>query len=779
MKSRKQLEAQQRYKKEQEERQRIKNEELRLEMERRRREQQEKEEQEARIKKERQIREVQLCRTHCERSTALLTTCTTALASWSVQQWQLKKFHWCMRVDGLPDPGHLPQLNAYRYRWIENSENTEPSMERLLSRAPELNQVLHDLNELIENTHDVPMKQVQQLCLMHKELSKLLVLEIEAAIKSVLGDVERHLLPDESLLNVQTCSKLFSLALGTDTAKNSSLTLHDFPRLGVKLDLPQIILTNMKPVVASFVWFKEGHFLEPPQLNGVPSLPTLLHPLSPDDPLYNFVPESMREPQQEDVHLVRADQEQPSANDVKPDDFTLDFDSHLLVMGVLQLQLLQLPIQPRRFSEWTVALLEDGDMIKIYEFHACFNETAAAKEAEKAGKRGKNDDDDEPGDGKEANEELRKLISFKIKLPPSAFWLGCPRPVIYQKDSGTWKSKGVWDVRFFEEIGGPTVQFRLEEPAIMAFAQAKRVNLPLQGWTLVPSHMRSSIINSLVSKAPVEAAKGTAVNETRGAGGGGGGGGGDGGGGEDWSDDEGSDDEEGGGRGGGAAVVEEAADEPDEIEYDPEANSITLTLNGTIVSVDIEIQEHQVLLRRVRTSICVNIQDLTNRPMTPFELIKSLRRRGLEISPSYKVSAMVDELAKNKNRTVEKHLYRCVALLAASEKFSFLHSRWNQLAGDENFVLQYQKLEKETMSPPALAQISFDRTRLLPFNESSLSLEQQENVKEAEPQFYADLLNALFETSPVELRNEILEPSPDFVETIYTMLAATRPISNA
>lgn len=26
---------------------------------------------------------------------------------------------------------------------------------------------------------------------------------------------------------------------------------------------------------------------------------------------------------------------------------------------------------------------------------------------------------------------------------------------------------------------GPTVQFRLEEPAIVAFAQAKRVNLPL------------------------------------------------------------------------------------------------------------------------------------------------------------------------------------------------------------------------------------------------------------------------------------------------------------
>lgn len=104
-----------------------------------------------------------------------------------------------------------------------------------------------------------------------------------------------------------------------------------------------------------------------------------------------------------------------------------------------------------------------------------------------------------------------------------------------------------------------------------------------------------------------------------------------------------------------------------------------------------------MLLRRVRTSVCANVQDMTNKPMTPFELIKSLRRRGLEISPNYTVSSQVEELAKNKNRVVEQHLYRCLALLAASEKFSFLHSRWNQVAGDDNFVLQYQTLENETM----------------------------------------------------------------------------------
>lgn len=141
--------------------------------------------------------------------------------------------------------------------------------------------------------------------------------------------------------------------------------------------------------------------------------------------------------------------------------------------------------------------------------------------------------------------------------------------------------------------------------------------------------------------------------------------------------------------------------------------------------------------------------------MTPFELIKSLRRRGLEISPSRHVSSLVEELAKNKNQIVEKNLYRCLALLSASEKFSFLHSRWNQVAGDENFVLQYQTLmENETMvlnypilrtvdilvnlpffdpqSSPSLAQVAIDRTRLLPINEGSLSLEQ-DSLKDTEP----------------------------------------------
>lgn len=178
---------------------------------------------------------------------------------------------------------------------------------------------------------------------------------------------------DEFMTFTQTSTKSFSLGLGTDTAKNSSLTLHDFQRLGVRIDLPQTILGHVKPVVVSFVWFKEGHYLEPTQLNGVPKLPSLLHPckyallfigflqviletnflVSKGDPIYDHVLESMRILHDgTNSHHLPGEGPDEESGAVTSDQ--LDFGKFLLVMGIMQIQLLQLPIQPRRFADWTV-----------------------------------------------------------------------------------------------------------------------------------------------------------------------------------------------------------------------------------------------------------------------------------------------------------------------------------------------------------------------------------------------------------------------------------------
>lgn len=178
------------------------------------------------------------------------------------------------------------------------------------------------------------------------------------------------------------------------------------------------------------------------------------------------------------------------------------------------------------WSDLTFIIVEDGDTIKKYEFHAIFSGSMATKEsAERAAKKGKNDDDDEQNDGKETNEELRKLITIRIKY--NCIWLlelyiqfyliwkdfltdyhlrlfgwvvlvrsstkkkqilGGTKEFgmfVFTKKSGVtikWikYTTKAFDVdRDLVNHTGPTVQFRLEEPAIVALAQAKHVNLPL------------------------------------------------------------------------------------------------------------------------------------------------------------------------------------------------------------------------------------------------------------------------------------------------------------
>lgn len=83
------------------------------------------------------------------------------------------------------------------------------------------------------------------------------------------------------------------------------------------------------------------------------------------------------------------------------------------------------------------------------------------------------------------------LVCFR--LASWAIWMS-PRPVRYLKE-GTWTTKGVWNVQFHGEITGPWLSFCLEEPSVVGLAQARRINLPLQGWSLYPSQLRRTMLN--------------------------------------------------------------------------------------------------------------------------------------------------------------------------------------------------------------------------------------------------------------------------------------------
>jgi len=81
------------------------------------------------------------------------------------------------------------------------------------------------------------------------------------------------------LIDAQVISENFSLALGADTAQNSTLTQHEFARLSVTVDIPTEVNSGAeRPVIVSLLYFRQQNPWQHPQVDGQLDTPTLLEP---------------------------------------------------------------------------------------------------------------------------------------------------------------------------------------------------------------------------------------------------------------------------------------------------------------------------------------------------------------------------------------------------------------------------------------------------------------------------------------------------------------------
>ena len=105
------------------------------------------------------------------------------------------------------------------------------------------------------------------------------------------------------------------------------------------------------------------------------------------------------------------------------------------------------------------------------------------------------------------SDDDKALSNCVNRLPNSVFWIS-PTPVRYVIEDGQvkWTTRGLWEVKFHEEAGGPSIRFCLEEQSLVALSQLKKVNLPLQGWTLFPTHVRRSVFSFSKEKTTTETA---------------------------------------------------------------------------------------------------------------------------------------------------------------------------------------------------------------------------------------------------------------------------------
>ena len=83
------------------------------------------------------------------------------------------------------------------------------------------------------------------------------------------------------------------------------------------------------------------------------------------------------------------------------------------------------------------------------------------------------------------------------------------------------------------------------------------------------------------------------------------------------------------------------------------------------------------------------VKGIQDKPMKLNDLVKEMRRQGVDIFPDYDSHCYIEGLPLKDIQT-ERHLYDCMSLTANSLNFTW--SRWNLLSGYDKLIMQVSRL---------------------------------------------------------------------------------------
>ncbi len=117
-------------------------------------------------------------------------------------------------------------------------------------------------------------------------------------------------------------------------------------------------------------------------------------------------------------------------------------------------------------------------------------------------------------------------------------------------------------------------------------------------------------------------------------------------------------------------------------------NKAVITLSAAAVQAEFEIGEGTVTLVKFSSGNKPPVKGIQDRPMTLSELIKEMRRQGVDIFPDHDSHCYIEGLPLKDIQT-ERHLYNCMALTANA--LSYAWSRWNLLSGYDKLIMQFRE----------------------------------------------------------------------------------------
>ena len=165
---------------------------------------------------------------------------------------------------------------------------------------------------------------------------------------------------------------------------------------------------------------------------------------------------------------------------VRIDEHELNLRRNRIMGGVIYFDMLYIPPQPKKVTNWVICELEHPQELKNRPWVADYKPPAPADENSNV----KKTPEEIEREIKAQEAELQKLVQVHLKLPSTALWFEPPTIVRWDEEREYWTAAGFYGISFNE--GKQTLSFKTMHFGIFGLSAFRFSNLPFQSWELRP-----------------------------------------------------------------------------------------------------------------------------------------------------------------------------------------------------------------------------------------------------------------------------------------------------
>ncbi|CAF1631395.1 unnamed protein product, partial [Adineta ricciae] len=196
------------------------------------------------------------------------------------------------------------------------------------------------------------------------------------------------------------------------------------------------------------------------------------------------------------------------------DESVIDLRSHWPILPLLEINLFNIPPQPKKVQEWNIVQVDDTDVLVPYIYPSDpglpkrFYEEYVSLSKMEAGKTKADEKTDDPMDPSMTfdatiianNPEIKRMflanaikqesaLTFKYKIPSEIFITDKPLLARWIKDRNHWKQEGYVDYEYTSDTR--MISFKTYDFGTFALLTDRHAHMPFQSW-LIRNHVRNS-----------------------------------------------------------------------------------------------------------------------------------------------------------------------------------------------------------------------------------------------------------------------------------------------